>query len=189
MRNSHALIVLIVAIGLAACERDMRDMYDQSRPHPDGSATRFDDGRDARLEPKDAVARAFGVMAADSSGRSRAQNSAISNRQMLERGRNRYDIYCAPCHSPVGDGDGMVVRRGFPRPESFHIEKFRTMSDAEFDSAITDGAGVMKPMGGRIDESDRQAIIAYIRALQLSQQATLDDVPAEQRAVLDRSAN
>lgn len=189
MRSFRTVAISLILLSIAACERDMRDMYDQNRPHPDGSATRFDDGRDVRPPPDQTVARATGVLAADSSGRAKAMEDPLSGRSMLERGRNRYDIYCAPCHSPVGDGDGMVVRRGFPRPQSFHSEKLRAMSDADFDTAIVEGIGTMKPMGGRIDEPDRRAIIAYIRALQLSQHATLDDVPVDQRAALDRGAN
>lgn len=188
-RDCRVLIVALLLLGTTACERGMRDMYDQNRPHPDASATRFDDGRDARPPPADAVTNARGVLAADSSGRSKTASPMLSGRAMLERGRDRYGIYCAPCHSPVGDGDGMVVRRGFPRPQSFHTQKLRAASDADFDSAIVNGIGTMKPMGGRIGDADRQAIIAYIRALQLSQHATLDDVPADRRAALDGSAN
>jgi mono/diheme cytochrome c family protein len=91
--------------------------------------------------------------------------------QVLQRGRERFDIFCAPCHSPVGDGDGMVARRGFPHPPSYHDERLRSAPDRHFFDVMTQGYGVMKPYANRIDARDRWAIVAYIRALQLSQYA------------------
>jgi mono/diheme cytochrome c family protein len=103
----------------------------------------------------------------------------------LERGRERFDIYCSPCHSKAGDGDGMVVRRGFPAPPSYHIDRLRNAPDAHFFSVITNGYGAMYSYADRTTVDDRWAIVAYIRALQLSQHATIDDVPAERRAALE----
>jgi cytochrome c553 len=102
----------------------------------------------------------------------------------LQRGQQRYNIYCAPCHSETGDGDGMVVRRGFPRPLSFHTDKLRAATDAHFYDAMTNGYGVMYSYAERVDAHDRWAIAAYIRALQLSQNARLDDVPEADRTKL-----
>lgn len=90
---------------------------------------------------------------------------------LLTRGRERYDIYCAPCHSPVGDGDGMIVRRGFPAPPSFHTARLRRAPDGHFFRVITHGYGAMYPYADRVSPDDRWAIVAYIRALQLSQHA------------------
>src|ERR1700710_1318290 len=123
------LAILAAVCALAACERDMRDMYDQAKPHPDASAPRFADGRDPRPPPRDTVARASGVLAASSSGRSERIVESLAPRERLALGRERYDIYCAPCHSPTGDGDGIVVRRGFPRPSSFHTDAHRALTD------------------------------------------------------------
>ena len=103
----------------------------------------------------------------------------------LQRGRERFDIYCSPCHSKAGDGDGMVVRRGFPAPPSYHTDRLRSAPDAHFFSVITHGYGAMYSYADRIAVDDRWAIVAYIRALQLSQHATVDDVPADHRAVLE----
>jgi mono/diheme cytochrome c family protein len=103
----------------------------------------------------------------------------------LRRGRERFDIYCSPCHSQAGDGDGMVVRRGFPAPPSYHTDRLRRAPDAHFFSVITEGYGAMYSYADRIAPEDRWAIVAYIRALQLSQHARIDDVPAERRAALE----
>ncbi len=91
--------------------------------------------------------------------------------QLLARGRERFDIYCAPCHSRAGDGDGMIARRGFPAPPSYHTQRLRNAPDSHFYQVISDGYGVMYPYSDRVDPHDRWAIVAYIRALQLSQHA------------------
>jgi mono/diheme cytochrome c family protein len=102
----------------------------------------------------------------------------------LRRGRERYDIYCAPCHSVSGDGDGMVVRRGFPAPRTLHSDRLRSAPDSYLYGVISEGYGVMYPFADRITPRDRWAIVAYIRALQLSQHARIDDVPADERGAL-----
>ena len=188
MRTSLRIVAVLVALGAAGCERDMRDMYDQNRPHADGHAVRFDDGRDVRAAPDGAISHASGALAAASSGTATSPVTPNGTRALLQRGKDRYGVYCTPCHSPVGDGDGMVVRRGFPKPGSFHTDKSRALSDADIDASIVAGFGAMRPMGGRIDESDRKAIISYVRALQLSQHAPIGDVPANDREALERSA-
>jgi mono/diheme cytochrome c family protein len=113
-----------------------------------------------------------------------AANPLPIDRQTLERGRERFDIYCSPCHSVVGDGDGMIVRRGFPSPPSYHSDRLRNAPDAHFYSVITNGYGMMYSYADRVAPNDRWAIVAYIRALQLSQNARIDDVPPERRAEL-----
>ena len=95
--------------------------------------------------------------------------------QLLHRGQERFNIYCAPCHSPVGDGDGMVVRRGFPAPPSYHIDRLRQAPARDFYDVMTNGYGVMRPYSDRVSPEDRWAIVAYIRALQLSQYARAGD--------------
>ncbi len=103
---------------------------------------------------------------------------------LLERGKQRFEIYCAPCHSRVGDGNGMIVQRGFPHPPSYYIERLRTAPDQHFYDVITHGYGVMYSYADRVQPEDRWAIIAYIRALQASAQGTLSDVPPDQRSAL-----
>src|SRR6185437_2209543 len=99
--------------------------------------------------------------------------------QLLERGRQRFDIYCAPCHSRAGDGDGMIARRGFPHPPSYHSDALRNAPDSHFYDVITEGYGAMYPYADRISPHDRWAIVAYIRALQLSQHAPASELSAE----------
>ncbi len=187
MTEPSRAAVLLVALALGACESGMRDMYDQPKPHPDAAAPSQADGRQPRPAPAYSIARTRGVLASSSSGRSDNVTSALSVRARLDRGRERYDIYCAPCHSPIGDGDGMVVRRGFPRPPSFHTDAQRALPDARIEAAIVDGVGAMKPMGHRIDADDRAAIAAYVRALQYSQHVEANALDASSRALLERS--
>jgi mono/diheme cytochrome c family protein len=104
---------------------------------------------------------------------------------LLARGRERFDIFCAPCHSIAGDGDGFVARRGFPHPPSYHIDRLRKASDAHLYAVITDGYGAMYPYARRLTPADRMAVVAYIRALQLSQHAPLSAVPPAERTRLE----
>ena len=103
---------------------------------------------------------------------------------LVERGRARFDIACAPCHGRAGDGTGMIVARGFPTPPSFHVDRLRQASVQHFVNVIADGYGVMLAQGERIAPRDRWAIAAYIRALQASSNARLADVPAARRQEL-----
>lgn len=93
---------------------------------------------------------------------------------LLERGRERYGIFCAPCHGKTGDGDGRVVQRGFPAPPSYHDPRLRAAPDGHFFDVISRGYGVMYPYADRVAPDDRWAIVAYIRALQMSRNAPRD---------------
>jgi mono/diheme cytochrome c family protein len=103
---------------------------------------------------------------------------------LLERGRERFDIFCAPCHGRVGDGSGMIVQRGFARPPSFHIDRLRAAPSQHFFDVISNGQGAMYSYAARVSPADRWAVAAYIRALQTSQDARLADVPADRRRAL-----
>jgi mono/diheme cytochrome c family protein len=106
--------------------------------------------------------------------------------ELLARGHERFDIYCTPCHDRLGTGRGMVVRRGFKQPPSYHIDRLRQAPAGHFFDVMTNGFGAMPDYRGQIQPVDRWAIVAYIRALQRSQQATLADVPADEAAKLRR---
>jgi mono/diheme cytochrome c family protein len=105
-------------------------------------------------------------------------------RQVLERGRERYNIYCTPCHGYTGEGRGMIVQRGFPQPPSYHTDRLRQAPVGHLYDVISNGYGAMYSYAARISPEDRWAIVAYIRALQLSQHATADDVPEAERTKL-----
>ena len=104
---------------------------------------------------------------------------------VLARGRERYNVFCSPCHDRVGTGNGMIVQRGYRQPPSFHDSRLRGEPDGYFFDIMTNGFGVMPNYAQQIPVADRWAITLYLRALQLSQDATLADVPAEKRATLD----
>ncbi len=106
-------------------------------------------------------------------------------REVLERGRERFDIYCSPCHGLTGEGNGMIVQRGFPAPPSYHIDRLRNAPAGYFFDVITRGYGMMYSYAQRVDPSDRWAIAAYIRVLQKSQDAKPADVPESERARLE----
>jgi len=103
---------------------------------------------------------------------------------LLARGHQQFDVFCSPCHARTGEGNGMVVQRGMPSPPSYHIDRLRSADDQHFFDVITNGYGAMYSYAARVAPRDRWAIVAYIRALQLSQNAKLDDVPEQERAKL-----
>jgi mono/diheme cytochrome c family protein len=183
---------------LAGCERARQDMYDQPRYKTFAASALFPDGAAARMPPEGTQARARGAFAGSSGGRAGAAavhadiaaeqaraNPYPVDMRLLERGRERYMIYCLPCHSPLGDGDGLVVRRGFPAPPSFHQDRLRTAPDRHIYDVISHGYGVMAPYADRVEPADRWAIVAFIRALQLSQHAPVDSLPPALKAQLD----
>lgn len=137
--------------------------------------------RTGPVYPLDARGEIKAQLAPESARPLRTRNPLPLTAATLERGQERFNIYCSPCHSEAGDGDGMVVRRGFPHPPSYHSERLRNAPDAHFFNVITNGYGVMFSYADRIEPDDRWAIVAYIRALQLSQHARLQDVPQPQR--------
>jgi mono/diheme cytochrome c family protein len=187
-----ARAVLIAALALCAgCEKTARNMYDQPRDKPLAASPLWSDTRSAREPVAGTEARSAGTRAGTSSGRLGvvAPEASVSRDEwtlpVLAHGRERYDIFCAPCHSVAGDGDGMIARRGFPHPPSFHTDRLRDAPDAHFYAVIRDGYGAMYPYANRIPPDDRRAIVAYIRALQLAQHAAFDALPPQERAHLE----
>jgi mono/diheme cytochrome c family protein len=106
-------------------------------------------------------------------------------RELLLRGRQRYEIFCAPCHDRTGSGAGMVVRRGYRPPPSLHIDRLRDAPIGQLYDVMTRGLGAMPDYAQQVPPADRWAIAAYIRALQLSQRATIQDVPEPERRRLE----
>lgn len=191
MRLIAVCVLLLPALLLAGCERLMHDMYQQARYDPGEHSSLFPDGRAERAPPAGTVPIAGGTLALTSSGRHGrelpAQWQAAAQSEapppitdaLLARGQERYQVYCLPCHSQLGDGDGPVVRRGFPHPPSYHEQRLRDAPDRLFYDVMTRGYGIMPSYADRVAPQDRWAIVAYIRALQLSQHARLAELPPE----------
>jgi len=167
---------------LAACRQDM---YDQPRLEPLERSDFFADRLSARQPPKGTVLRgdprldrAFhsGI---DASGGFVAQSPVALRREVLRRGQERFATFCSPCHSLVGDGNGMIVQRGYKRPPSFHIDRLRAQPLGYFVDVITNGFGVMPAYARQVPAADRWAIAGYVRALQLSQSAAVTELPGE----------
>jgi mono/diheme cytochrome c family protein len=108
--------------------------------------------------------------------------------EVMERGRERYTVFCSPCHGATGVGNGMIVQRGFRQPPSYHEERLVNAPVGYFFDVMTNGFGAMQDYAAQVPVADRWAIAAYIRALQFSQRATVADVPADRRAALDQAA-
>jgi len=190
MRKTVLGGVIVACLFLTAgCRQDMHDQpkFKTYRPNPF-----FADGRSARPLVEGTVAR--GNLQADEHLYQGKENGETAKNfpfpiteQILLRGQERFNIYCSPCHGQLGDGQGMIVQRGLKQPPSYHIERLREAPVGYFFTVISNGFGVMYDYSDRVSPRDRWAIIAYIRALQLSQHATLDDVPAEERPQLTGS--
>jgi len=185
-----AAVACAAVIASTGCEKAARNMYDQPRYKTFAASPLWADGTSARVPPAGTIARSAGVLADTSSGAlgvlaADGGSAAPPSRALYDRGHQRFDIYCAPCHGAGGDGDGIIVRRGFPRPPTFHDDKLRAADDAHFIGVMTNGYGAMIGMADRIAPDDRRAIVAWVRALQLSRHATASDVPATARAALD----
>jgi cytochrome c553 len=184
------LVAVAMSAALAGCHRDM---HDQPRYEALEASDFFEqDGSIARLPVAGTVARGQlhddePLFTGKQEGQFLTQLPVELNRELLSRGRERFNIYCAPCHAPTGNGDGMIVRRGFRRPPSYHIERLRDAPAGHFFDVITNGIGAMPRFSDRLEPRDRWAIVAYIRALQLSQNARLSDVPAEARDLLEEA--
>jgi mono/diheme cytochrome c family protein len=183
-------IPLFGAIGiLLLCAGCRQDMHVQPRYNPFDPTDFFEDGQSARMPVAGTVPR--GDLTTGPEGEllyTGKINGAVADafpipvtRDILNRGRERFSINCEPCHGMSGDGDGMIVQRGFRRPPSLHSDRLRTAPAGHFFEVITNGFGAMYPYGYRVEPRDRWAIVAYIRALQLSRKVSISDVPAAER--------
>jgi cytochrome c553 len=164
-------------------------MANQARYDPLEPSDFFSDGMSARPRVAGTVAR--GELSNDPFFDSGKRGGQVSDGfpmgvtlDLVNRGHDRFDIYCAQCHGRVGDGNGMIPARGYRRPPSFHTESLRKARTGHFFDVMTNGFGAMPPYKNQVPPRDRWAIVAYIRALQLSQNATIADVPPAQRGQL-----
>jgi mono/diheme cytochrome c family protein len=182
LRNFSPLAWAAILV-LCACRQDM---HDQPRFKPLAESDFYADLRSARTPVEGTVAR--GQLNEDTyfytgkMGNNPGDYMPFPvNEQVLARGEQRFNIYCAPCHSRLGDGNGTIVQRGFRRPPSYHDERLRKAPLGYFFDVMTNGFGAMPDYASQISPRDRWSIVAYIRALQLSQRAAISDVPAGQK--------
>jgi mono/diheme cytochrome c family protein len=184
----RAFLIALAALTTAACRQDM---HDAPRYDPLEASTFFPDGQAARPFIVNTVAR--GQLREDDHLYRGRVNGELANvfpmpvtAQVMARGQERFNVFCTPCHGPTGGGNGMIVQRGFRAPPSMHEERLRTAPVGYYFDVMTNGFGAMQDYASQVPVADRWAIAAYIRALQLSQRATVGDVPADRRAELDR---
>jgi mono/diheme cytochrome c family protein len=180
------LVVAVVALAslTAACRQDM---HDQPKFIPLRPSNFFADGRSARPLVEGVVAR--GQLKDDAAfyagkgpdGKPLDAFPFPVTKAVIERGHERFNIYCAPCHSRLGDGNGMIPRRGFRHPPSYHVDRLRKVPNGYIFDVITNGFGAMPDYATQIPPRDRWSIVSYVRALQLSQNASITDVPARQQ--------
>jgi mono/diheme cytochrome c family protein len=185
------LLPLVCLVAVGACRQDM---HNQPKYIPLRDSAFFRDGSSARPLIEDTVAR--GTLQEDAAFYTGKENGAVLatlpfplTQDVLDRGEQRYNIYCAPCHDRTGSGQGMIVRRGYRQPPSYHIDRLRQVPIGHFFDVMTNGFGAMPDYRAQITPRDRWAIASYIRALQLSQHASESDVPAEDRPKLSQPAS
>ena len=160
-------------------------MHDQPKAEYQEANAYFANGSSAQQLPEGVVSRNRGSFdTAFYTGQDEASNLLADvpvplSLELLERGQQRYNIYCAPCHNFSGNGQGVIVQKGMPQPTSFHDQRLRDQNIGYFFYVATNGFGRMYSYASRIPAEDRWAIAAYVRALQLSQNASLNDVPSE----------
>jgi cytochrome c553 len=179
-----------VALLLFGCRLDM---HVQPKYLPYEPTDFFADGRSERQPVPGTVAR--GHLRLDELMFTGRENGVVVDKfpfpitkADLDRGRERYNVYCTPCHDYTGSGRGMIVQRGFPQPPSYHIQRLRDAPAGHFYEVITNGFGAMYSYAARVEPADRWRIAAYIRVLQLSRNAKMDDVPESERQALTQQS-
>ena len=179
--------LLTLALLLSACGNNMRE---QPALRPLQNSPFFSDGIGMRAPLEGTVPRSSGgidpVFFTGMTATGQATELPIElTVELLQRGKERYDIFCSVCHGFTGQGDGMIVTRGYPAPTSFHEQRLLDASVGYYFGAMTNGFGRMYSYASRIPAEDRWAIAGYIKALQLSQNASADDLPAHVRSELE----
>lgn len=172
------LLLPMLALLPAGCKR--HDMYSQGKAKTWDASTFFPNQQSMRKPPD-------GAVPVEEANPDVAQ-PPVATQAMLERGEQRFNIFCAPCHARSGEGDGMIVQRGFPHPPSFNSDRLRQASAQHFYDVITNGYGVMYSYGERVTSADRWAVIAYVRALQRSQGTLEAALTPQDHAALDAVA-
>ena len=179
-----AIASLASVVVLAGCRQDMQD---QPKFYPQRGTTFFADGRSVRPQVQNTVGR--GQLHEDSYFYTGMVNGQEGNAlpfpvtlEVLQRGQERYNIYCSACHSRVGNGVGMIVQRGYAKAGNFHTARMQVAPLGHFFHVISNGYGAMPDYSAQLTPADRWAVVAYIKALQLSQDATQADIPAGERA-------
>jgi mono/diheme cytochrome c family protein len=189
MKSFSWMLIAIALLTTAACRQDM---HDQPKYEPLERNDFFDDQRASRPFVEGTVARGH-LRDNPQYYEGKIGDQPVTTfpievtEDLVRRGQSRYNIFCTPCHDPLGTGLGMIVRRGFKRPPSFHIDRLQQSPPGYFYDVITNGFGQMSNYAEQVPVRDRWAIVAYVRALQLSQHATINDVPAEKRTELEAS--
>ena len=182
MNNSSLLRLALGAslFLLSGCSLK-QDMALQPKNRPLSPSDFFSDGRSARPLVENTVAR--GSVLEDEMTISKESNAfpLPLNQELLERGENRYKIFCSPCHGLQGDGNGMVAMRGMKHPPSYHQDRLRQVPNGYIYDVITNGFGAMFGYSAQIAPRDRWAIVAYVRALQLSRNVKISDLPPDVR--------
>jgi mono/diheme cytochrome c family protein len=189
-RNAASFSTLLLlaaascAFMLSGCDELRQDMATQPKARPLSPSDFFRDGRSERPLLENTVAR--GSLADDQFMVAQDSNAfpLPVDEALLERGKERYGAFCTPCHGLQGDGNGMVALRGMKHPPSYHIDRLRESSNGYFYDVITNGFGQMYGYAAQIPPRDRWAIVAYVRALQLSRNAHVSELPAELREKL-----
>ena len=187
MQSKHFLAVLAVTVVVAGCRQDM---HDAPRYEAFEASSSFPDNRASRTPPAGTVARGWeraddALYTGKVNGQMVDEYPFAIGRDELVRGQQRFNIYCTPCHGRLGDGNGMVVQRGLRQAASYHQDRLRQEKLGYFYDVITNGFGAMQGYAEQIPVRDRWLIVAYVRTLQLSQHASVNDVPADRRGTLD----
>jgi len=182
MRNKTSLALACgCLLSICGCGTLRQDMANQPKHDPLSPASFFPDDRSARPILDNTVAR--GLVAEDPLYTPKDSNvfPLPLTPELLERGQDRYNIFCSPCHGLQGDGQGMVTLRGMKHPPSYHDDRLRNEPNGHYFDVITNGFGAMNGYSAQLDPHDRWAIVAYVRALQLSRHAHVADLPANLR--------
>jgi hypothetical protein len=190
LRRALARVGLAVAIA-ATASACRQDMHDAPKYEPLEQSAFFKDKRGSRQLLPGTIAR--GQLKEDKLLYTGRNGDALSDTfpfpvtaGVIARGRERFNIYCSPCHSRVGDGNGMIVQRGYKHPPTFHDDRMRAMPPGYYFTVMTNGFGVMPSYSLQVKADDRWAIAAYIKALQLSQHANVADLTADDKAKLEK---